>query len=261
MKSKTDIRRDDILELLSKNAISSTQYLAEMLNVSSETIRKDLDLLSSKGKIIKVHGGAALASSLNNELPFDLRSTSHLSEKISIAKAAIQLINPMDSIILESCTTVLELARLMLEQPELLETLVIVTNSLSIVSLFDSGKKCKRLFFIGGWINPNQHNAYGNQAANALKAFKVNKAFLSGVALSNDYVLSAYYEEDALFQRAVISSANQVFLLMDHSKFFKSSVISVSDLSDIDYLISDIKLTALEKEKLKSDLNICFIQV
>ncbi len=81
MISKLDKRRKQILTILSKVPISSTQQLADLTKVSNETMRKDLDALSDEGLIIKVHGGVALAGGSTAEIPFDLRASKNVVQK------------------------------------------------------------------------------------------------------------------------------------------------------------------------------------
>lgn len=251
MISKLDKRRNEILSILSEVPISSTQQLADMTNVSNETIRKDLDALADKGLIIKVHGGVALASGNVNEIPFDQRVSRNSDKKRAIAQKAFSLIESNDTILLESCTTNLELAKELIRSPELSETLIIVTNSFSIASVFDGGKKCKRMFFLGGWVNPAQYSALGHKTAVMLQDFYVSKAFLSGAALSTEFILTGYYQDDVDFQKNALSAAQEVILMIDSSKFGQTAVFSICDLSPFDYLITDKELNQEELAQIK----------
>lgn len=248
MADKLDKRRKKILHLLEKVPISSTQQLAEETGVSTETMRKDLDALAEEGLITKVHGGVALSTASAAEIPFDLRTAQHAEEKKAIAKLGVQLILPDDILVLESCTTNLELAKKLVLAPELPESLIVITNSFSIASVFDGGRKCKKLFFLGGWVNPLQFSCRSSHTVSLLKDFHVSKAFLSGAALSGNYVLSGYYDEDVAFQKAALSAAQETILMMDHSKFNKTAILSVAPLSKFDCLITD---RDLPKEFLK----------
>lgn len=258
--NKPMLRRQQILNALKQSPICSPLQLAEMTGVSTETIRKDLDALSANGQIIKVHGGVALAATDTHEIPFDLRVTQHAAEKAAIAKAALQLVVPDDVIILEGCTTNLELARALTANLELLESLVVITNSLPIAALFGSGYMCHKFFFLGGWINPLQYNSHGNQTAAMLEGFHLNKAFLSGAALSDDYVISAYYDDDLLFQRAAMKAAKQTVLMLDHSKFGQSAILAVAPLSEVDYLVSDKRLSTQEHADITKRLDVRWVQ-
>ncbi|MDL2301746.1 DeoR/GlpR family DNA-binding transcription regulator [Lachnospiraceae bacterium OttesenSCG-928-D06] len=243
MISKLDKRRNEILSILSQIPISSTQQLAEETGVSTETMRKDLDFLAEEGLILKVHGGVALTGGNTAEIPFDLRATKNSAAKKRIAQNAATLIESQDVIVLESCTTNLELAKELVNYPELLESLIIITNSFSIASIFDGGRKCKKMFFLGGWVNPTQYSCRGHQTTITLQEFHVSKAFLSGAALSKDFILSGYYDEDIAFQKAAFHAAHKTVLMIDHSKFDQTAIFSVAPLSDFNYLITDKKLS------------------
>lgn len=247
MKSKLDKRRQLILSILADVPISSTQKLAEATNVSNETIRKDLDALADEGRIIKVHGGVALAGDNINEIPFDLRAATNIDLKKRIAGQAVLLIQPEDTILLESCTTNLELAKKLLQDPGLTDTLIIITNSFSIATALEYGNKCKRMFFLGGWVNARQYSALGHKTAKMLTDFHVSKSFISGAALSNQFVLSGYYDDDVEFQKNALTAAQETILMIDSSKFSQTTIFTVAPLSQFDYLITDKALDKGEK--------------
>lgn len=140
----------------------------------------------------------------------------------------------------------MELAKALRGTPELLETLVVITNSLAVATVFESGRLCRKLFLLGGWVSADQYSSHSSQTAAMLRDFHVNKSFISGVALSEDYILTGYYDEDVIFQKAAIQAASQTILMLDHSKFKKTAVLSVAHLSELDFLVSDKQLS--EKE-------------
>jgi DeoR/GlpR family transcriptional regulator of sugar metabolism len=163
-------------------------------------------------------------------------------KKYRIAKAACTLIKPGDSLILENSTTMVELFRVLLQSPELLKTLVIITNSFKIVSLCEAEETCQRLFFLGGWANISEHCVHGQYTTSSLGNFHVDKAFLSGAALNDDFVLTGYYEDDVAFQKQALSSSKSAILMIDSSKFGKSAIQAVSPLSAFQYLVTDADL-------------------
>jgi DeoR/GlpR family transcriptional regulator of sugar metabolism len=150
---------------------------------------------------------------------------------------------------LDSSTTMVELFRVLLQFPDLLKTLVVITNSFKIVSLCEAEETCQRLFFLGGWANISEHCAHGQFTASSLGNFHVNKAFLSGAALNDDFVLTGYYEDDVAFQKQALASSKTAVLRIDSSKLGKSAVQTVSPLSAFQYLVTDAELGA-EKSKL-----------
>lgn len=247
MNNKLNKRRQQILSILADVPISSTQKLAEATKVSNETIRKDLDALADEGRIIKVHGGVALANDNIDEIPFDLRATRNIDLKKRIAEQAVLLIQPEDTILLESCTTNLELAKKLLQDSKLLDTLIVITNSFSIATALEYGSKCKRMFFLGGWVNNKQYSALGHKTAKMVEDFHVSKSFISGAALSSQFVLSGYYDDDVEFQKKAIAAAQETVLMIDSSKFGQTTIFTVAPLSQFDYLITDKSLEMEER--------------
>ncbi|MDR2023829.1 MAG: DeoR/GlpR family DNA-binding transcription regulator [Hungatella sp.] len=257
MANKLQLRREKIMDLLSQVPISSTQQLAEATDVSTETMRKDLDALAEKGLIIKVHGGAALANTVS-ERPFDLRAKEHVEQKIKIATAAAKLVEKGDAILMENCTTNLELAKVLVQDLELLQTLVVITNSFEIASLFNSGGLCQRLFFLGGWVRPQEHAAHGYQTTKMMQEVHVNKAFISGAAVSEQLMITGYYDDDVVFQKTALKCADEIILMLDSSKYGKNALLTAAHLSDVDYLVTD---QAFPKEQLKeiTSMNVSYI--
>lgn len=258
MNSKSDKRRQLILSILADVPISSTQKLAEETGVSSETIRKDLDALADDGRIIKVHGGVALANNNINEIPFDLRATRNIDLKKRIAEQAVLFIQPEDTILLESCTTNLELAKKLLQDPPLLDTLIIITNSFAIATVLEYGGKCRRMFFLGGWVNNKQYSALGHKTAEMLRDFHVSKSFISGAALSSQLILSGYYDDDVEFQKNAIAAAQETILMIDSSKFGQTAIFTVAPLSQFDYLITD-KTLAMDEQSYLTEHKINYL--
>ncbi len=257
MANKLQLRREKILDLLSQVPISSTQQLAEATDVSTETMRKDLDALAEEGLIIKVHGGVALANTVS-EIPFDLRAKEHVEQKIIIATAAAKLIEKGDAILMENCTTNLELAKVLVQDPELLKTLVVITNSFEVASLFNSGGFCQRLYFLGGWVSPQEHATHGYQTTKMMQEVHVHKAFLSGAAINGEMIITGYYDDDVAFQKTALECGDEIILMLDSSKYGKNALLTVAHLSQMDYLVTD---QAFSKEQLKeiTAMNVTYI--
>lgn len=249
--NKTNERRERILRELSKTPISTIAKLSTICSVSTETIRKDLQFLSNNNFVIKVHGGVALANNFKEGSPYNIRTTVNNTGKIEIAKAACELIKPKDSIILENSTTTVELAKALTQKSELLKTLVIITNSLHIAQVFESQLTCSRLFLLGGWTNLSEYSTLGQYTVECLSRFHVDKTFISGAALNDDFLLTGYYEYDVSFQRQAIQCAKQSILLIDNSKLHHSAMLSVCPISSLDFLVTDAELSTKEQQCLK----------
>lgn len=252
MLNKAEERYLEIIEILKKNPIVTVAELAEHLSVSAETVRKDLNYLDQQKEIVRIHGGAALAAEGEQTPTFSSRKTVRQREKKMLAQNALTLIEEGDSLIIESSTTMVELVKLLVEQPELLKTLVIVTNSFYIASLLEMGKLCARMFFLGGWVNAEEQSAHGQLTSSQLKNFHVDKCLLSGAALGQNLQLSAYYEDDMLFQKQAMKSASCKILLLEEAKYRSSAILSVAPVKDFDYLVTNVKFEQDGIDKLSS---------
>lgn len=258
--NKAEERYCEIIEILKRNPIVTVSEFAEYLSVSPETIRKDLNVLADKGQVMRIHGGAALAGDKTVISPFQFRETVNQREKQALAYAAGDLIKPGDSLIIESSTTMVELVKILLERPELLKTLTIVTNSVHIVTLLEMGALCARLFLLGGWMRESEQSTQGQITAAELKNFHVDKCLLSGAALGKNLFLTSFYEDDMLFQKQAMKSASQTILLLEAGKYPSTAVLAVAPLTQFDRLVTNIAFDEEQKKKLgDSNLEIIYI--
>ena len=247
--NKAEERYQEIIEILKENPIVTVADFAERLSVSMETIRKDLNILSEQGKIVCVHGGAALAGNTETASPFQFREGVRRREKQKLGKEAVKLIQKGDTLIIESSTTTAEFVKELVKAPELLKTLTIVTNSIHILTLVEMGKLCKRVFLLGGWINEREGATKGQFMAEQLKSFHVDKCILSGAALGKNLILSSYYESDMHFQKLAMESAGETILLLEAGKYPEAAVFSVTAATNFDYMVSNVPFKKEDKER------------
>lgn len=258
--SKAEERYNEIIKILKNNPIVTVSEFANWLSVSPETIRKDLNILADRGQVIRIHGGAALSGDQTVISPFHLRKTVNQEEKQALALAACDMIEPGDSLIIESSTTTTELVKILLERKNLLETLTIVTNSVHIVTMLEMGALCARLFLLGGWIRESEQSTQGQLTSEELKNFHVDKCLLSGAALGKNLFLTSFYEEDMLFQKQAMKSASQTILLLEAGKYPSTGVLAVELLTQFDRLVTNISFDEEQQKVLNhSKLEVFYI--
>lgn len=248
--NKAEERYEKIIEILKQNPIVTVNEFAEELGVSTETIRKDLCLLAEQGKIVRIHGGAALTAESSVSSAFQFREGVNRLQKQQIGVCASKLVKQGDSLIIEGSTTTVEFVKVLLKQPELLQSLIIVTNSAYILTLLEMGRLCRRVFFLGGWMNEKEQATKGQFTVAQLQNFHVDKCFLSGAALGKNLMLSSYYEDDMLFQRQAMESAAEKILLLEAGKYPASAVLSVAGLEEFDTLVTNISFEEPEARRL-----------
>lgn len=229
-------RQAIIMQLLHQNKVVKIADIANRLNVSSETARRDLDVLQDSHDIKRIYGGAILQAPSSSEPPHAARNASRNAQKAAIGKAAAQLVGSGETIILDIGTTTLELARHLRE----LSNITVLTNSLPIVNeLSNTGVD---LFCLGGRLNTDELSMFGKITTDALHNFFVDRAFIGAGGVTLDGGISDYNSEEAAVHRAVIERAGQIILLADSSKFGSNAFASVCGLDRIDVVVSDKNL-------------------
>jgi len=244
-------RQREILTRLGDLGGVRVRSLAQSLNVTEETIRRDLQKLGTAGKLLRIHGGAVPAHDDRRDLPFDLRKTAKLEEKRAIATAALRYVAEGDVIALDASSTAYELARILPDMP-----LTLVTNSLPIgVALL--GCRHLRVVSTGGNLGASSRSFTGSLAEEALGRFNVNKLFFSSKGFDLTRGLSDVSDEQARVKRRMIDVAETKYLLADHSKFGVRSVVFFASLEDVDLVITDERAaTAVIDEVIQRGLKV-----
>lgn len=230
-------RHDAIAELVTQNGRVSVAELAETFDVTTETVRRDLDSLERSGLLRRVHGGAVPPSS-GRERSVAERSDFRADQKERIAKAAASLLPGFGgTVLLDAGTSTARLApRLPLDRQ-----LTIVTNSLPIAESV-SGLSGLRLELIGGRVRTTTRACVGVTATRALEQLRVDIAFLGTNGLTVDGGLTTPDAEEAAVKAAMVASARQVVVLADSSKIERDFLVRFADISQLDVLVTDDEL-------------------
>lgn len=246
-----EARQEKILNILSNQGITSVLTLSQTLGVTRETIRKDLRSLENGGKVKRIHGAATLRDGAAN-MPFSLRETLAEDEKRQVAHIASAYIQKEDTIIIEGSTTTYFLCEDLMAEKTLAESLTVITNSIRVAQLFQMGEKCRALYLLGGYVDREEGCTRGKFGVDMLDSFKAGKAFISAAAIGEDFSVTAFKEEDMLFQRKAILCAEKTFVLANKSKLFHSALFNVCNLNDIYAFVSNAVLAPSLMEILRA---------
>ena len=240
MSDKVKERRDKILSSLQLQNIMSVSQLAGRLNVSIETIRKDLAEMVKMDLVTRVHGGVGLTNSTPNS--YSVVYQMNKPQKRTVTSMAAELIKPGASIMLEDGSTCYTMAQtLRYTRPELLSTLTVITNSFAICSLLEMGEHCERLFFLGGLCDSGRKATLGHFAAQQMANFHVQQLFIAPAGISPSLNVVAYTASDAAFQREAIHCADEKILMTDKSKFLSTCCLNVAPLEAFDHIVTDME--------------------
>ncbi|MCR2793511.1 DeoR/GlpR family DNA-binding transcription regulator [Microbacterium sp. zg.Y625] len=229
-------RQAQILELLAEQGFQSVASLADAFGVTASTIRRDLDQLEARELIQRTHGGALPSPQYG--APFDLKSTLHRKEKVAIGKAMADRILDGQTVLMDSGTTTLEVARHLASS-----RVTIVTNDLQI-GLVVAERQRANLVFIGGELLPNDVSMWGPTSVQQLQNLRVNVAILGCDTVLDDglYSTSSYEIE---LKRTMLSIAGEAFFVADSTKFGREALFKCFDLSSFTAGITDSHLDPL----------------
>ena len=225
-------RRNQLLELVRVRRFASLPELAEELDVSESTVRRDLEQLELQGEAKRFHGGVLYSGTSPKFSHFDARQLSFWEQKMAIAKEAVKFVEDGDVVLLDGGSTTFEVARLLVGR-----AIHVVTNSLPVANLFASEANSE-LLQIGGNICRRTGMAQGPLAVRMISELRVRKTILSVAGVKDE----GFFNDNVLLaesERAMMSAADEVIVVVDSSKFGHQSLTHLCSLSDVEHLIVD----------------------
>ncbi len=208
--------------------------LAEELDVTPETIRRDLTVLERRGLLHRAHGGAIPVDRLSVEPDVPHREAMLSEEKERIAQMALSEVPHGGSIILDAGTTTARLAALLPHDIEL----TVVTHSIPIAATLATRPNIQ-LHLLGGHVRPATLAMVGSWPEDALRTLSVDVAFLGINGLTPERGLTTPDLEEARIKTALVNAARRTVVLADHTKFGREDFAHVAPLSRIDTVITD----------------------
>ena len=227
------VRQSKILKLVRQQGSCTVVELSERLEVSDETIRRNVKPLVSEGLVIKVHGGIILPHRFE-ESPIQRRMLDNREAKERIAAVVAQQVQDGDSLVLDTGSTTIYVARALSGH----SNLVVVTNSTRIAATLASGTG-NRVFMAGGELRSHDAAAFGAETVEFVRRFQVRHAILSMGAVHAAQGCMDYYLCEAEFSRAAMTQAERCIVAADSSKFDRSTLVQVCPLDAVDLLVSD----------------------
>jgi len=226
-------RQESILAFLAGSDEVSVPELTAHFNVAAMTIRRDLSHLAEQGLITRTHGGAILAAPSVVAFAFQQRRQTQMAQKLAIAGAAVRMVKPGMTVILDTGTTTLEVARLLGKIPRL----KVLTSSLAVASVLLAHDDLE-LVLLGGTASKGSPDLSGPLTELNLAAFRADLAFISADALDERGFYTGI-QEIANVSRAMIASARHTILVADSSKFGKNAFVRIAGWETIDHVIVD----------------------
>lgn len=231
-------RHTAIVAKVQERGMVQVQDLADLLDVSAMTIRRDLAELEEQGLLSRIHGGATISESTHEPI-FAEKSVLNIDAKVNIARKATQLVHSGQSIAMGGGSTCVHLAQNIASRNDL-NNLTVVTNSLPVSNLFHANAETKsrvRVLLIGGERTPSDAFV-GPLADETLRKLNVDLLFLGAHGVNARGMHTPNLSE-ASTNRAFMRNAHETVALFDSSKWNIAGLSSFATWADIDVVVTD----------------------
>lgn len=237
------VRHLNILNILKESPTESIKDLAARLNISSSTVRRDLDELEAQGLVRRVFGGAILEKQNWSEPPFEIRETLHSREKDRITCAAAELILDGDIIFIDGGTT----TQFIVPYLSTKKNVTVVTCGLNVAYELNRLENITT-FVVGGELHKDSHSISGALAVAMLDIYKFrfSKAFIAASAVSAEHGVTNRLLDRIPLKRKAMKVSQQSIVLADGSKIGTVALGQIAPITEISTLVTD--MSASEQE-------------
>jgi DeoR family transcriptional regulator of aga operon len=234
-----------ILKKLEENGFVNVNDLSQEFNVSLVTIRKDLKLLEERNLLFRSHGRAIPADPYITEHHVNIKEKIHAKEKIRIAIEAGSNLEPNDSIIIASGTSVIEFAKHIKQ----IEGLTVLTASLDTALILSENPNID-VIQLGGTVRRSSSSVVGPIGEKMLSELTFSKLFLGVDGIDIEYGLTTTNIMEASLNKQMIKAAQKIIILADSSKFGRKGFGRICGIEDVDQIITDSGIDESTKNKL-----------
>jgi DeoR/GlpR family transcriptional regulator of sugar metabolism len=226
--------------------------LAERFEVSEVTIRKDLRVLETEGRVVRANGGALAPGRSRPERAFEVRERLQRTEKERIGATAAALVIDGESIALDASTTALAMARCLKARGNWVH-LTVMTNGLRIASEL-AGHHGITVAMPGGFVRSEALSVVGPLGSGLLERVNIQKAFMGAAGFTLETGLSDATDEEAQIKRLIIGAASEVVALIDHTKWGRSAFATFCPTDRLTAVVTDGEAPAAMTDALRERL-------
>lgn len=227
-------RQLKLLDLVRAQGASSVEQLSELLEVTLQTVRRDVQHLAELGLLVRFHGGVRVPTSTTENLAHQQRESLNAEGKARIARAIARRIPNDCSLILNIGTTTEAVAQCLVHH----KGLRVITNNLNVASILCDNTDCE-VIVAGGVVRPRDRGIVGEAAVDFIRQFRVDLAVIGISGIEVDGSLRDFDYREVKVAQAIIEQAREVWLAADSSKFNRPAMVGMARLSQIDCLFTD----------------------
>jgi DeoR/GlpR family transcriptional regulator of sugar metabolism len=230
-------RQQQIARIVEENGRALVSDLTARFGVSAVTIRKDLRVLETEGRVVRAHGGALAPTRSRPELAFEVRERLQREEKEQIGATAAALVVDGESIALDASTTAFAMARQLKARGGWVH-LTVITNGLRIASEL-AGHPGITVAMPGGFVRWEALSVVGPLGGGLLEKVNIQKAFMGAAGFTLETGLSDATDEEAQMKRLIVASASEVVALVDHTKWGRAAFSTFCPTDRLTAVVTD----------------------
>lgn len=248
-------RHKEIISLIKNSGFVSVEEMANIFNVTPQTIRRDINFLDSEGYVSRYHGGAGFSTSTEN-VAYRHRKELLLNEKKKIARTVAEMIEDNSSLFINIGTTTEHVANELTNHKKKLR---IITNNLNVAAIM-SKQEDFEVIITGGIVRSKDCGVTGEATVNFIRQFKVDIGIIGISGIDVDGTLLDFDFREVHVARTIMENSRKIYLVADHSKFGRNAMVKLGNISEIHTLITDKRppeelMTVIEN----SDINLIIV--
>lgn len=226
-------RQRSLLDAVRQRLSVSVEELAQQLDVTPQTVRRDVKLMEEAQLLVRYHGGVGLPSSVHN-IEYSQRQVMNIEAKRRIGAAVAARVPPGCSLLINIGTTTEEVARALGHH----QGLHVVTNNLNVATILSDNPQCE-VIITGGLVRGRDRGVVGEATIDFIRQFKVDISIIGVSSIEADGTLRDFDSREVRVAQAIIEQAREVWLVADSDKFGRQALVRMAHLSQIDVLFTD----------------------
>ncbi|HJV49997.1 MAG TPA: DeoR/GlpR family DNA-binding transcription regulator [Noviherbaspirillum sp.] len=228
-------RQRRLLEVVRQRVTMSVDELAQVLEVTPQTVRRDVKQMEEAKLLARYHGGVGLPSSVEN-IDYSQRQVMNIDAKRRIAKAVARQVPPGCSLLINIGTTTEEVARALAHHPGL----HVVTNNLNVAAILADNPQCE-VIIAGGVVRGRDRGIVGEATVDFIRQFKVDIGIIGISSIESDGTLRDFDPREVKVAQAIIEQSREVWLVADHDKFGRQALVRMAHMSQVNILFTDAR--------------------